>query len=111
MQRTVNGASSGTESTNGTSSRGNFTASRITADTTRNLIVPVSDTGKTYPTSGTVIRVMQATVTYAGSSAATSSRREVITYDGTATAKVTITKDGVTQNCTLPLPRGRLNCG
>jgi hypothetical protein len=34
----------------------------------------------------------------------------VITYDGTATAKVVITQDGTTQNCTLPLPRGRLTC-
>lgn len=109
-QRTVNGASSGRESTTGTSSRGNFTASRVTADTTRGLVVPVSDTAKTYPTGGTVIRVMQATVTYAGSAAATSSRREVVTYNGSATATVVITKDGVTQNCTLPLPRGRLTC-
>ncbi len=109
-QRTVNGASLGTENTTGTSSRGNFTAARTTADTTRGLIIPVSDTGKTFPTAGTVIRVMQATITFAGSAAATSSRREVITYDGTATAKVVITKDGVTQNCTLPLPRGRLTC-
>ncbi|MGH7695416.1 MAG: hypothetical protein ACRENH_10555, partial [Gemmatimonadaceae bacterium] len=109
-QRTVNGASSGNENTTGTSSRGNFTAGRTTADTTRGLVIPVSDTGKTFPTAGTVIRVMQATITFAGSAAATSSRREVITYDGTATAKVVITKDGVTQNCTLPLPHGRLTC-
>lgn len=109
-QRTVNGASLGKENTTGISSRGNFTAARTTADTTRGLIIPVSDTGKTFPTAGTVIRVMQATITFAGSAAVTSARREVITYDGTSTAKVVITKDGVTQNCTLPLPRGRLTC-
>lgn len=109
-QRTVNGASLGQESTTGTSTRGSFTASRTTADTTRGLTIPVSDTGKTFPTAGTVIRVMQASVTFAGSTASTSSRREVIIYDGTSTAKVVITKDGVTQTCTLPLPRGRLAC-
>jgi hypothetical protein len=34
----------------------------------------------------------------------------VITYDGSATAKVVITLNGVTENCTLPLPHGRLAC-
>ena len=38
------------------------------------------------------------------------SRREVITYDGSATAKVEITENGTTRNCTRPLPRGQLSC-
>jgi hypothetical protein len=38
-------------------------------------------------------------------------RREVVEYDGSTTAKVTITQDGTTRNCTLSLPRGRPNCG
>jgi len=38
------------------------------------------------------------------------SRREVITYDGSATAKVEITENGTTRNCTRPLPRGPLSC-
>jgi hypothetical protein len=34
----------------------------------------------------------------------------VVTYDGTATAKVVITRDGTTRNCTVALPRGRPSC-
>jgi len=34
-----------------------------------------------------------------------------VTYDdGSSTATVVITQDGVTKTCTLPLPRGRLVC-
>jgi hypothetical protein len=66
--------------------------------------------GRAFPTSGTVTRYMQATLTYTGQAPTTSTRREVITYDGTNVDKVVINKDGVTQNCTLPLPRGRLTC-
>jgi hypothetical protein len=53
---------------------------------------------------------MKVTVTVSGQSPATTTRREVITYDGSATAKVVITHDGTTQNCTLPLPFGHLTC-
>ncbi len=111
-QRTVNGASAGTESTTGTSSQGAFSAKRVAGDTVTGVVIPVptSTTTRTYPTAGTVIRVMSATVTISGQSPTTSSRREVITYDGSATAKVVITHDGTTQNCTLPLPHGHLTC-
>ena len=112
-QRTVNGASAGSETTTGTSSQGAFTAKRVTGDTIKNVVIPVpasATSGPSYPTAGTVIRAMSATVTISGQSPTNSSRREVITYDGTATAKVVITHDGTTQNCTLPLPRGRLTC-
>ena len=53
---------------------------------------------------------MAATLTYDGKSPTSTSRREVITYNGTNTATVAITQDGTTKNCTLPLPRGRLTC-
>lgn len=112
-QRTVNGTSAGTETTTGTSSRGAFTASRTVGDTTRGVVVPVraaTDTARSYPTAGTVIRAMSATLTYAGQAPTTVTRREVVTYDGTATAKVTITENGTTRSCTRPLPRGRLAC-
>jgi hypothetical protein len=108
-QRTVSGTSRGQESTTGVSSRGNFTATRLAGDTT-NLVIPVATTGNTYPTAGTVIRAMQASLTYAGAAATTVTRREVITYDGSATAKVVITENGTTKNCTRPLPRGELSC-
>ena len=53
---------------------------------------------------------MAVTVTYASGTPVSSSRREVVTYDGTATAKISITKDGTTRQCTLALPRGRPIC-
>ena len=111
-QRTVNGASAGTESTTGTSSRGNFTASRTVGDTTTGLVIPVatSTTTRPYPTAGTTIRSIQASLQFAGESAVTLTRREVVTYDGSATATVVITENGTTKNCTKPLPRGRLSC-
>lgn len=113
-QRTVDAASKGTESTTGTSSRGAFTATRAVGDTTKGLVIPVrtsaADTAKSYPTAGTVIRAMTATLTYTGQAAVTKSRREVVTYDGSATAKVTITEDGTTKSCTRALPRGQLVC-
>ncbi len=108
---TVNGTSSGSESTTGSSPSGSFTASRTMADTTAGVVIPIDSAGRpTYPTAGTVVRVMNASVSIGGGEAATSSRREVITYDGTSTAKIAITLDGVTKHCTLALPRGRPVC-
>jgi len=57
-----------------------------------------------------VIRVMQATLTYTGASTASIERREVVTYDGSATAKIVITQNDSTRNCTKALPRGPLTC-
>lgn len=64
-----------------------------------------------YPTAGTVIRNMSATVTVAGGSPTATVRREVITFDGSPTARIVITHDGTTKTCTLPLPSGRPTCG
>jgi len=110
--RTVNSASAGSENTTGTSVQGAFTAKRATGDTVTGVVIPVATSAKRwpYPTAGTVIRAMSATVQVSGQAATTASRREVITYDGSATAKVVITFNGATQNCTLPLPFGRLTC-
>lgn len=109
-QRTVNGASAGREITEGTSSTGAFTSTRIMGDTTTGLVIPVVASGYPYPTAGTVIRAMSVTVSFASGSPVTSTRREVITYDGSATAKSSITTDGTSQACTLGLPRGRPVC-
>jgi hypothetical protein len=109
-QRTVNGAAAGTENTVGHDTTGSYTALRTVGDTTRALVVPVTADKPSYPTSGTVIRAMTVTVTYSGQSPTTSSRREVITFDGSATARLVITQDGVTRNCTVPLPHGRPVC-
>jgi hypothetical protein len=109
-QRTVNGASAGTETTTGKDTAGSFTVARVIGDTTSGIIIPIASGKPTYPTAGTVIRSMTATLTYTGKAPASSSRREVVTYDGTATAKLVITQDGTTKNCTIPLPRGRPTC-
>jgi hypothetical protein len=34
----------------------------------------------------------------------------VLTYDGSATATLVITRNGTTQNCTIVLPHGRPRC-
>lgn len=109
-QRTVNGSSAGRETTEGTSTNGAFTSLRIMGDTTTGIVIPVVATGYPYPTAGTVIRAMSVTVTYAAGTPVTSSRREVVVYDGTTTAKISITRDGTTKVCTLALPRGRPVC-
>ena len=109
-QHTVNGTAAGSETTNGKDSAGTFVAVRTAADTTRGVIIPVVTTGHTYPTAGTIIRVMTVTVTHTGQAAQGSNRREVVTYDGTATAHLVITQDGTTKTCTLPLPFGRPTC-
>lgn len=110
-ERTVNGTSFGTESASGTNRDGNkFTATRTAADTTVGLMIPISATSTTYPKAGTVTRVMSATTTLEGSATKSTSRREVLTYDGTATAKLVITENGTTKNCTVALPRGRPSC-
>jgi len=109
-KRTVNGTSQGEESTTGTSSKGAFTAKRVAADTSKGIEIPIENGKATYPTAGTIIRAMNATVTFAGATPVTASRREVITYDGSATAKIVITINGETKNCTMALPRGRPSC-
>jgi len=110
-QRTVNGASKGSENSTGKTHDGTaFTASRVVGDTTTGLVIPLQDGHPTFPTAGTVIREITATIAVDGKDPITKSRREVITYDGSSTAKVVITKDGATKNCTLPLPFGRLQC-
>ena len=109
-QRTVNGSSAGQESTTGTSSRGSFTATRTVGDTTSGLIIPVVTGTASYPTAGSVIRSIQATLKYTNEDAVSLTRREVVTYDGSATAKVTITENGTTKSCTRALPHGVLTC-
>jgi hypothetical protein len=112
-QRTVNGWAKGSETASGTNREGQkFTAVRTSNDTTSGLVVPVS-TGTTpsYPTAGRVVRVMSVQTTLDGGTPTTNSRKEVITYDGSATAKLVITENGTTKTCTITLPRGRPSCG
>jgi hypothetical protein len=109
-QRTVSGTSAGTENLAGKDSAGvAFTATRAIGDTIVGIVIPVQSGRPSYPTAGTVTRSLRVSVTSAGTTKS-SSRREVITYDGSSTAKVVITQDGSTRTCTLPLPHGRPTC-
>lgn len=108
-QRTVTGTASGKETTTGTNANGAFTSVREMSDVTTNVVIPFATTTPTYPTAGKIERSAKITLTQTGGTT-TSTRTEVITYDGTATAKVVITVDGTSKTCTLPLPRGRLAC-
>lgn len=110
-QRTINGVARGEESTTGKTDSGVvFTATRLVGDTTTALVIPVVSGKPTYPTAGKVVRQMKATITLAGGTPTTKERREVITYDGSATATIVITTDGTTKTCKLPLPRGIPTC-
>jgi len=108
-QRTVDGTAVGTETTNGTTDDGAFTATRTVADTTAGIIIPIADGRPTYPTAGRVSRNMTSSVKIGGSTT-NHARSEIVTFDGSATAKIVITQDGVTKNCTFPLPKGKLVC-
>jgi hypothetical protein len=110
-ERTVNGTTSGTESTVGTDRDGvKFTSLRMAGDTVTGVIIPLQNGSPTYPTAGTIVRSMQVTVTLDGQTPTTSSRREVITFDGTNTAQISVTQDGVTKTGTLSLAGGELDC-
>lgn len=110
-QRTVNGTTSGTESTVGTNKDGvHFTSMRTAGDTATGVVIPLQNGRPTYPTAGTIVRSMQATVTLSGQTPTTSSRREVITFDGTNTAQISVTQDGTTKTGTLSLVGGGLDC-
>ncbi|HET9425786.1 MAG TPA: hypothetical protein VFO55_10475 [Gemmatimonadaceae bacterium] len=108
-QRTVDGTSVGTEKTTGVTDDGAFEALRTVNDTTAGIVIPLVEGKPTYPSAGRVSRNMSVTVTV-GSTTKSHTRSEVVTYDGTATAKVVITQDGATKTCTMPLPRGKLVC-
>jgi hypothetical protein len=109
-RRSIDGTSAGKETTTGSDSVGTFNAVRIIGDTIQGVIIPTSSDSASYPTAGTVVRSMQVTATYEGQTPTTSSRREVITFDGSNTAAVVITKDGNTQTCTLSLQGHQLTC-
>jgi hypothetical protein len=52
----------------------------------------------------------QVWATYEGQFPTTTSRREVVTFDGSGTAAVEVTENGVNRSCTLALPHGQLTC-
>jgi len=109
-QRMVNGGSKGTEETTGKTEEGiSFTASRLVADTVKGLVIPLQEGRPTFPTAGTITRIMQASITIDGKAPITRSRIEVVTFNGDGTATVVITKSGTTKHCTLAVAAG-LKC-
>ena len=109
-QRTVDGASAGTETTVGSNENGEFTIHRTAGDTIQGVVIPLgSTTTRPYPTAGTIIRSMRLSLTREGA-VREAYRREKITFDGSQTATIEITIDGNTPTCSLPLPHGRPTC-
>jgi hypothetical protein len=111
-QRTINSTSAGRESTEGADVAGRYTLLRVGGDTIDGVIIPVTNDsmGASYPTAGTVIRNITVTLTR-GDVVRSISRREVLTFNGTATATLVITQNGQTKRCTISLPIGRPLCG
>lgn len=87
-----------------------ITTSVSANDATKDLVVPVPRARGAFPKSGTVTHDRTVSATD-GTNSTTRSFREVITFDGTATAKVTVTVNGTTKSCTRALDTGRLSCG
>lgn len=109
--RTINSTSSGTETTTGTSTQGAFTSVRSVGDTIAGLVIPVPVMGMPdYPIAGKTIRAAGESLTVGTGTPTTESRREVVTYDGSDTARVVITQNGAMTTCTQMLPHGRLSC-
>ena len=106
---TVNGESAGVETTTGTDDVGDFTAERRIGDTIEDLVLPVGH-GRPFPASGRIVRSVEVTITYAGQAPKTLSRREVVTFTGSNSATVEITRDGTTRTCTFTVPGGALDC-
>ena len=109
-ERTVNGNASAREETEGTRDGIAFTALREAADTTTDVVIPIVEGRPTIPSSGTVVRRMQVTITKDGEPPRTRFRREKLTFDGTNVIKIEITQDDVTKSCTLTLPGKNLLC-
>jgi hypothetical protein len=108
-QRTVDGTAVGTETTTGISDAGAFTSIRTVNDTTSGIIIPLAEGRPTFPTAGRVSRNTGVAITVGGTTT-THTRSEIVSYDGTATAKIVINQDGTVKNCTMALPRGHLIC-
>ncbi len=109
-QRTINGSSMGTEAVTGERAGEGFTAKRDVSDMTTGLVVPVRSDGRTYPIAGRVVRQMEVEVTMAGGRVETATWQEVLTYDGSNTATLVITRNGTEKTCSVPLPAGRPVC-
>ena len=113
--QTVNGHEHGTVVITNTASDGTTVAITSTEDdTTTNLVVPVTNRNsgnpQVFPLSGSRTH-SDTTVITGGPKAATTTVARTETYDGTGTAQVTITQNGVTRTCTVDLTTKTNTCG
>jgi hypothetical protein len=108
-QRTVNGTASAHEEVSGTKNGVTFSVVRDAEETTTNIVIPTVDGRKAIPTSGTILRKFTVTITRGTEAPVTKTRTEELTFT-TDGANVKITQDGVTKNCTIPLPKRKMVC-
>ncbi|MBI4501871.1 MAG: hypothetical protein HY700_12000 [Gemmatimonadetes bacterium] len=114
--RTLNGTEAGTVISDFTAPDGaKINTKTSVADTTSNLVIPVSSTTRTdrkavWPTSGT--RVHATVTTFAkGTDTRTMSLTRKETFDGTSVVKVEITTADGTRTCTIDLAAHTTTCG
>ena len=108
--RTINGSASGTVTTDATVDGKTSHAVTTSSDRTVDLVIPVPGGRGVYPKSGTVTHERTVSLSRAGAAATTHTVKEVSTFDGTAIAKVTVTKDGQTRTCTRNLATRQTTC-
>lgn len=109
-ERTINGTAHASEVTEGIKDSVGFKAERLATDSTRGLVIPISDGRPTIPTAGVIVRTMSVTITPAGGTPRSRTRREEITFDGSNVVTIVITVNDKTWNCTLTLPAKKLVC-
>lgn len=111
-ERTLDGSSIGREITTGTNDRGRFRLTRIVGDEVEGLVIPVVEDSDRipYPIAGSVVREMEVRLAYGDRIVRQITRREEVIFDGSDTATLIITINGVTRTCSLPLPFGKPVC-
>ena len=107
---TINGTETGTSSaTLSTDNGGSAAVSETFSATTDNVIVPAPFTAASWPLSGTATRRTTLTASRGGTTR-TSAQSEVVTFNGTATVGVAVTRDGTTRACTRNLTTHATTC-
>jgi hypothetical protein len=113
--RTLNGHEHGTINASLTAKDGTaITVNSIEDDTTDSLVVPATDRGagnpRAFPLAGSRTH-SDSTTTTRGTQTKSTTVVRTETYDGSGTAQVTITQDGVTRSCTVDLMTKSNTCG
>lgn len=108
----LDGVESGTSVASFTGANGARQISTSTIDSTIGLVVPTPRTReRSWPTSGTIVHLSVVSESGDGvTTHATMSTREALTFNGTGSATLTTTVNGVTRTCTRDLATGRTTC-